>query len=66
MQADFLFSTGDPQFQSSLQIEKEFGDSQQIFIAVRSRNLVSRQYLQRLYALTEDLRGVKGVSDVRP
>ena len=65
IQADFFFSSDDPQFQSSLRIEKEFGDAQQVFIAVRSRQLVSRQYLVRLHNLTEDLRRVKGVSDVR-
>jgi uncharacterized protein len=65
VQADFFFSTDDPQFQSSLRIEKEFGGAQQIFIAARSKELVSKQYLVRLHRLTEDLRRVKGVADVR-
>ena len=65
VQSDFFFSSDDPQLQSSLRIEKEFGDSEQIFIAVRSPELVSSQYLRRLYNLTEDLRRIKGVADVR-
>ena len=33
VQADFFFSSDDPQLQSSIKIEKEFGQSQQIFVA---------------------------------
>lgn len=65
VQADFFFSTDDPQLQSSLQIEKEFGRAQQVFVAVRSQHLVSREYLLRLRDLTEDLRKIEGVAEAR-
>ena len=61
IQADFFFSTDDPQLQTSLQIEREFGAAQQIFVAARSEKLESKDYLHRLRALTEALRQIDGV-----
>ncbi len=61
IQADFFFSTDDPQLQNSLQIEREFGGTQQILVAARSEQLVTRDYLQRLRALTEALHQIEGV-----
>jgi predicted RND superfamily exporter protein len=60
-QPDFFFSNDDPQLQASLDIEKEFGQSEQIFVAVRSDNLRSTEYLRRLRKLTNDLSAVEGV-----
>jgi predicted RND superfamily exporter protein len=65
VQADFFFSTDDPQLQGSLRIEKEFGDAQQVFVAARATRLESKDYLLRLRSLTEELRGVPGVADAR-
>jgi predicted RND superfamily exporter protein len=65
IEADFFFSRNDPQAQKSASIEEEFGAAPQIFVAVRSRDLVSRQYLSRLQELTQDLEDVKGVADAR-
>lgn len=65
VEADFFFSTDDPQLQSARRIEQEFGSAPQIFVAARSERLFSAQYLQRIRSLTEDLRRVDGVSDVR-
>jgi uncharacterized protein len=65
VEADFFFSTDDPQLQTSLRIEKEFGYTPQVLVAVRSHQLVSREYLLRLRDLTEDLRRSPGVADVR-
>ena len=65
VEANFFFSKHDPQARKSASIEEEFGAAPQIFVAVRSRELVSRGYLTRLHALTQDLQGVKGVIDVR-
>ena len=59
IEANFFFSRSDPQAQSSRRIEKEFGAAPQIFVAVRSRELVSRPYLLRLRELTNDLQDVK-------
>jgi predicted RND superfamily exporter protein len=65
VEADFFFSTDDPQLQSSLEIEREFGHTQQIFIAVRSPMIESKDYLIKLRKLTEDLRRIEGVADAR-
>jgi predicted RND superfamily exporter protein len=65
IESDFFFSTDDPELQSSLRIEKEFGQGQQIFIAVRSGNIVSKTYLLRLLRLTADVREIRGVAQAR-
>lgn len=65
VEGDFFFSTDDPQLQSSLRIEKEFGSAQQVFVAVGAPQLVSGAYLRRLHDLTEALRALPGVADVR-
>ncbi|HWM23779.1 MAG TPA: MMPL family transporter [Chthoniobacterales bacterium] len=65
VEGDFFFSKNDPQARKSASIEKEFGAAPQIFVAVRSRELVSQTYLLRLRQLTNDLQDVKGVIDVR-
>jgi predicted RND superfamily exporter protein len=65
IEGDFFFSSSDPQARNSARIEKEFGAAPQVFIAVRSSELVSRRYLLRLRALTSDLENVKGVADAR-
>lgn len=62
---EFFFSSEDPQLQNSLRIEREFGGEQQIFVAAQSGNLASKDYIFKILKLTEDLRGVDGVADVR-
>ena len=65
VEADFFFSRSDPQSQKSARIEQEFAGAPQVFVAARSRELVSSQYLSRLRELTEALQNVKGVADAR-
>lgn len=65
VEGDFFFSKSDPQAQKSASIEEEFGGGEQIFVAVRSREMASRAYLERLRSLTADLQAVKGVSSAR-
>ena len=65
VEADFFFSTDDPQLQSARLIDRQFGSAPQIFIAARSQQLFSKQYLQRIGSLTEALARVDGVVDVR-
>jgi predicted RND superfamily exporter protein len=65
VEADFFFSTDDPQLQQSIEIERQFGTAPQVFIDARAPRLASRQYLLRLRALTADLRGIAGVTEVR-
>jgi len=60
VEADFFFSKNDPKARKSTSIEEEFGAAPQIFVVVRSRELVSQTYLRRLHELTRDLQGVKG------
>lgn len=65
VEADFFFSTDDPELQNARRVEGQFGSAPQIFIAARSQRLFSSQYLQRIRNLTEDLWRVNGVADVR-
>jgi uncharacterized protein len=65
VEADFFFSRNDPQARKSASIEEEFGGAPQIFVAVRSPELVSQEYLNRLSELTADLQKIKGVADAR-
>jgi predicted RND superfamily exporter protein len=65
LSADFFFSTDDPQLQSSLRIENEFGSADQVFIAARAPQLASGTYLKRLHELTVDLAEIEGVANVR-
>src|SRR5919108_3862669 len=61
VEADFFFSSDDPQLQGSRRIEREFGQAPQVFIAASSARLVSREYLARLHRLAEGLLPIKGV-----
>jgi hypothetical protein len=65
VEADFFFSTDDPQLQGARTIERQFGSAPQIFIAAQSESLFSPRYLQRIRGLTEDFRRLKGVLDIR-
>jgi predicted RND superfamily exporter protein len=65
IEADFFFSSDDPQLQGSRRIEREFGLAPQVFVAARSPQIVSRAYLRELHDLTEDLRRIDGVADAR-
>src|SRR5688572_28834933 len=64
VEGDFFFSTDDPQLQSSVRIEEQFGSAPQIFVAAAAPRLASRDYLRRIHRLTEDLRSVEGIADV--
>jgi predicted RND superfamily exporter protein len=65
IEADFFFSSDDPQLQGSLRIEREFGQAPQVFVAASSPQVASGEYLRRLHRLTEDLRRIHGVADTR-
>lgn len=65
VEADFFFSSDDPQLDSARRIEREFAAAPQIFIAARTEQLFSGQSLQRIRSLTADLARVDGVIDVR-
>src|SRR5688572_24464120 len=65
VQADFFFSTDDPQLQQSQRIDNEFSHAPQVFIVAKGKDLVSTQYLLQIHKLTQDLQKVDGVVDVR-
>jgi predicted RND superfamily exporter protein len=65
VEADFFFSTNDPQLQGARQIERQFGSAPQIFVVARSDRLFSPASLQRIRRLTNDLARIDGVIDVR-
>jgi uncharacterized protein len=65
VEADFFFSTDDPQIRGARLIERQFGSAPQVFIAARSQQLFSREYVQQIGNLTEALGRVDGVVDVR-
>ena len=62
---DFFFASDDPQLQSSREIESEFGSAPQVFVAARSSQIASRQYLGRISRLTEALSAIDGVDSVQ-
>jgi predicted RND superfamily exporter protein len=65
VEADFFFSTDDPQLQGARQIERQFGSAPQIFIVARGEQLFSERYLERIRSVTGELGRVNGVLDVR-
>jgi predicted RND superfamily exporter protein len=65
VEADFFFSTDDPQAQSDRRIEQEFGSAPQVFIAARAERLFSDEYLKQIRQLTDELTRTEGVLDVR-
>lgn len=65
VEAQFFFSTDDPQFRATREIQETFGGGQPVFIAVRPAQLVSHDALMRIRDLGEELVAVEGVEDVR-
>src|SRR5688572_10595052 len=65
VEADFFFSTEDPQLQGARDIERQFGSAPQVFVVARSEQIFSRQSLQRIRPLTNELGRIEGVIDVR-
>jgi predicted RND superfamily exporter protein len=62
--ANFFFSSDDPQFQESKQIEEIFPAGDQLVISVAAPDISSPRYLERLRQLTERIKSVKSVSSV--
>ena len=65
VQDDFFFASDDPQLQQAAEIAKEFGSTQQIFVAVRAKPLASKAYLVALRDLTHELSRIDGVTGAR-
>lgn len=62
---NFFFSSNDPQFRESNEIDKLFPSGSQLILSVSSPDIESRIYLERLARLTGQIQEIKGVSGVR-
>jgi len=66
VEADFFFSSEDPQFRNEAFLRREFGAPPQLFLAVRPSHAVfTRDHLERLHSLSADLAAVPGVASVQ-
>ena len=65
VEGDFFFATDDPQVQGAPQAGGEFGVAPQVFVVAAGENLFSRDYLQRIGRLTNELGAIDGVLDIR-
>lgn len=65
VERDFFFSTGDPAFQATKQIEELFPAAPQIIIAAVGDDLADATYLERVAELTEALLVLPGVDGVQ-
>src|SRR5687768_1656646 len=65
VEADFFFAADDPQVRASRGIESRFGSTPQVFVAVRSRSLESKETLRAVRDLTDALAALPGVAGAR-
>jgi uncharacterized protein len=62
---NFFFSSSDPQFQESKQIDELFPAGSQIVLSVSSSDISSERYLERLEQLTQKIKSIDSVTGVR-
>ncbi len=62
---NFFFSSSDPQFRESREIDRMFPSGSQIIFSISSPDISSGQYLDRLSQFTARIASVEGVSGVR-
>jgi predicted RND superfamily exporter protein len=65
VEANFFFSTSDPGFQQSRQIEKRFPSQPEVILAVSSSDISSPRYLERIKKLTEQVNTIGSVNAVK-
>lgn len=63
VRADFFFELDDKE--EPARAEDPLGVASQVVVAVRADSLISSEFLRRLHALTEELRGIEGVARAR-
>src|SRR5712692_4987310 len=62
---NFFFSTSDPEFRQSKQIEQHFPSQPELILSVSSRDISSQRYLDRIERLTERIQAIPAVTAVK-
>jgi predicted RND superfamily exporter protein len=62
---NFFFSSSDPQYQQSKQVEEHFPSKPEIILTVSSRDISSPRYLERIQRLTSEVEALDEVSNVK-
>jgi predicted RND superfamily exporter protein len=65
VEENFFFSTSDPAFQQSNEIDKEFPSQPQVILAVSSSDISSPGYLERIAKLTRAVHSLSSVNAVK-
>jgi predicted RND superfamily exporter protein len=63
--SDFFFSSDDPQFQSEKKISALFQRSDTQVIISASGDINSKEYLQKISALTDELQDIEGITNIK-
>src|SRR5437762_4183764 len=63
--AQFFFSSDDPQLQESNAIDRRFPSGSQLILSVSAPDIASERYVDRLRTLTQRVAATRGVSGVR-
>ena len=62
---NFFFSTSDPQLTQSKKIDKRFPSPSELILTVSSSTISSPRYLGRIQKLTQEVKGIDGISAVK-
>jgi predicted RND superfamily exporter protein len=65
VEENFFFSTSDPGFAQSRQIERRFPSQPQLVLAVSSTDISSPRYIERIGKLTERIQAIDAVTGVK-
>src|SRR2546425_11268001 len=65
VEENFFFSTSDPAFQQSREIDKDFPSQPQVILAVSSSDISSSRYLERIAKLTREVHTLSSVNAVK-
>src|SRR5437588_9712675 len=65
VEENFFFSTSDPGFGQSKEIERRFPSQPELILAVSSRDISSPRYLDRIQRLTREVQAIDAVSTVK-
>src|SRR5439155_22352024 len=65
VEESFFFSTSDPGFAQSRQIERRFPSQPQLVLAVSSTDISSPRYIERIGKLTKRIQAIDAVTGVK-
>ena len=65
VEENFFFSTRDPGFGQSKQIEQRFPSQPQLVLAISSSDISSPRYLERIQKITQEVESLDGVNAVK-